>query len=221
MRESGLVGVKAVIFDLDGTLLDTLGDIADSMNAVLARFSLPIHELDAYRSMVGSGMEALARRALPRGFRDEAVSGIVKALIEEYGRRFSATSRPYPGVPETLTALSEKGMPLAVLSNKPDAFTRLMVRTLLNQWDFREVRGLSPGNPRKPDPATALDIARTLGLPPEEIMFVGDSDIDMQTAERAGMRSVGVLWGYQDRERLVSGGAGIIVDCPQDLLACL
>lgn len=214
-------GTKAVIFDLDGTLLDTLGDIADSMNAVLTRFLLPVHELGEYRSMVGSGMEALARRALPPGFRDEEVSGIVKALIEEYGRRFSATSRPYPGVPETLSALSARGMPLAVLSNKPDAFTKLMVRTLLWQWDFREVRGLSPGSPRKPDPATALDIARTLGLPPDKIVFVGDSDIDMQTAERAGMRSVGALWGYQDRERLISSRAGIVVEYPQNLLACL
>ncbi len=221
MRESSAGRAKAVIFDLDGTLLDTLGDIADSMNAVLASHGLPVHELKAYRSMVGSGMEALARRALPPGFPAEAVPGIVESLIREYDRRFSATSRPFPGIPEVLTALSKRGIPLAVLSNKPENFTELMVRTLLQQWDFREVRGLSPGSPRKPDPAIALEIARSLGLPPEEVVIVGDSDIDMQTALKAGMRSVGVLWGYQERERLVSGGADIVVDSPRDLLECL
>ncbi len=213
---------KAVIFDLDGTLLDTLSDIADSMNEVLARHGFPVHDYDAYRAMIGAGLDVLARRAVPEDRRDDGtVSSVVAAMRKEYDRRWSFTSRPYPGVPEMLTLLTERGIPFSVLSNKLDSFTKLMVRTLLGDWSFFEVRGLVQGLPRKPDPHIALEMVNALGLSSDQVVFVGDSDLDMETAVRAGMTPVGVLWGYQTPERLISAGASRLLSSPRDLLSCL
>ncbi|HON37258.1 MAG TPA: HAD family hydrolase [Deltaproteobacteria bacterium] len=213
---------KAVIFDLDGTLLDTLTDIADSMNEVLARYGFPVHDYGAYRTMIGAGMDVLARRAVPEDRRDdETVSRVAAAMREEYDRRWSLTSRPYPGVPEMLTLLTERGIPFSVLSNKLDSFAKQMVSALLGDWNFFEVRGLVQGLPRKPDPHIALEMADSLGLPAEQVIFVGDSDIDMETAVRAGMVPVGVLWGYQTPERLTSAGAFALLSSPRELLGIL
>jgi len=208
-----------VIFDLDGTLLDTLTDIADAMNEVLARHGFPVHTYSAYRTMIGAGLDVLARRAVPQDRRDNGtVSRVVAAMREEYGRRWSLTSRPYPGVPEMLTLLTGRGIPFSVLSNKLDSFAKQMVSALLSGWNFFEVRGLVQGLPRKPDPHMALEMADSLGLFAEQVIFVGDSDIDMETAVRAGMAPVGVLWGYQTPERLTSSGASALLSSPRELL---
>jgi phosphoglycolate phosphatase len=213
---------KAVIFDLDGTLLDTLADIADSMNEVLARHGFPAHSYDAYRTMIGAGLDVLARRSVPEARRDdETVTSVVADMRKEYERRWSFTSRPYPGVPEMLSLLTERGIPFSVLSNKLDSFAKLMVRTLLSDWNFFEVRGLVQGLPRKPDPHIALEMVKALGLSSDQVVFVGDSDIDMETAVRAGMTPVGVLWGYQAPERLISAGASTLLSSPRDLLNSL
>lgn len=213
---------KAVIFDLDGTLLDTLTDIADSMNEVLARYGFPVHDYGAYRTMIGAGMDVLARRAVPEDRRDdETVSRVAAAMREEYDRRWSLTSRPYPGVTEMLTLLTERGIPFSVLSNKLDSFAKQMVSALLGDWHFFEVRGLVQGLPRKPDPHIALEMADSLGLPAEQVIFVGDSDIDMETAVSAGMVPVGVLWGYQTPERLTSAGAFALLSSPRELMGIL
>ena len=213
---------KAVIFDLDGTLLDTLADIADSMNEVLARHGFPAHSYDAYRTMIGAGLDVLARRSVPEARRDdEIVTSVVADMRKEYERRWSFTSRPYPGVPEMLSLLTERGIPFSVLSNKLDSFAKLMVRTLLSDWNFFEVRGLVQGLPRKPDPHIALEMVKALGLSSDQVVFVGDSDIDMETAVRAGMTPVGVLWGYQAPERLISAGASTLLSSPRDLLNSL
>ncbi len=213
---------KAVIFDLDGTLLDTLSDIADSMNEVLARHGLPVHGYDAYRTMIGAGLDVLARRAVPEDRRDDGtVSSVVADMRKEYDRRWSLTSRPYPGVPEMLTLLAGRGIPFSVLSNKLDSFAKLMVSALLSDWSFFEVRGLVQGLPRKPDPHIALEMVDALGLFPDQVVFVGDSDIDMETAVRAGMKPVGVLWGYQTPEKLISAGASTLLSSPRELLGCL
>lgn len=215
-------GKKAVIFDLDGTLLDTLTDIADSMNEALSRHGFPPHDCDEYRLMVGDGIDVLARRAVPRERRDdETVSGVVAAMRDVYGRRWAATSRPYPGIPEMLTGLTGRKIPFAVLSNKLDSFTKLMVKSILGDWSFFQVRGLVPGLPRKPDPRAALEIAQDMQLQPGDMIFVGDSDIDMETGSRAGMMPVGVSWGYQTSGRLVSRGASLLLESPPDLLKYL
>ncbi len=213
---------RAVIFDLDGTLLDTLGDIADSMNSVLARDGLPVHSREMYLSFIGEGMDVMVRRALPEGIRDdERVSRFILSMREEYGRRWAETSKPYPGIPELLDLLAEKGIPFAVLSNKLDSFTKVMVERLLGAWRFFQVRGLVFGMPRKPDPALALEIASDMDIEPARITFVGDSNIDVGTALNAGMIPVGVSWGYQSVDRLTASGAKAVLERPRDLLEYL
>lgn len=210
---------KAVIFDLDGTLLDTITDIADAMNRVLAAHGFPVHDRKSYFDFVGAGMDVLVRRALPAGSdHDALVPGLLTCMREEYSRSWREASKPFPGIPGLLDALASRGIPSCVLSNKIESFTRDMVDALLGKWTFFEVRGLDFDKPRKPDPAQALEMAVLMGLEPGEIVFVGDSDVDMQTARRAGMFPVGVMWGYQDRERLVKGGAGVIIEKPEELL---
>jgi phosphoglycolate phosphatase len=157
----------AVVFDLDGTLLDTLEDLADSMNAALAAEGYPMHPIEAYRYFVGNGIEALVCRTLPAEARDADTLARTKAALEaEYGRRWNAKTRPYAGVPELLDELSRRQVPMAILSNKPESFTLLTVGELLARWSFAQVRGARPDIARKPDPAGALAIAVELGLDP-------------------------------------------------------
>jgi phosphoglycolate phosphatase len=210
---------RAVIFDMDGTLLDTIADLADSMNAVLNSLGFPTHPLSSYRAFVGDGIEVLVMKSLPEGRRTEQIiAQSVKAMKEEYSLRWSVKSRPFPGIPELLDGLTEKGMALSILSNKLDSFTKAMAASLLPHWKFAEVRGLSPDIPRKPDPAGARICAERMGVDPGHCIFVGDSAIDMETAGRAGMTAIGVLWGYQDKQLLMDHGAKILLDDPGDLL---
>lgn len=213
---------KAVIFDLDGTLLDTIGDIVDSMNAVLTDRGCPVHSVDAYKRFIGDGLDVMVRRSLPETMRDEGtVRTCVEAMRKEYGQRWSYTSRPFKDIPELLDGLMAMDIKISVFSNKLDVFTKEMVSVLLGAWQFHTVLGLNDDIPRKPDPSGALAIARAMHVEPGECIFVGDSNIDMETALRAGMRPVGVLWGYQDRDRLISGGAKDLLSDPLDLLPVL
>jgi phosphoglycolate phosphatase len=210
---------QAVIFDMDGTLLDTIEDIADSMNAVLNSLGFPAHPLSSYRAFVGDGIEVLAMRSLPEAHRTaQTIAQSLKVMKEEYSVRWSIKSRPFPGIPELLDGLTERGMALSILSNKLDSFTKAMAASLLPNWKFAEVRGLSPDIPRKPDPAGARICANRMGVDPRHCIFVGDSAIDMETAGRAGMAAFGVLWGYQDKHLLINHGARILLDDPRDLL---
>jgi len=210
---------QAVIFDLDGTLLDTLTDIADSMNTVLAGLGLPTHPVDAYRYFTGGGMEGLVRNSLPENHRDnQTVSKCLALDKKEYQKRWANNTKPYTGIPELLDELERLGLPKAVLSNKPDEFTQIMVKTLLPRWSFSIIRGEQPEIPRKPDPSAALEIASRLKIPPEKFIYLGDSSTDMQTANSAGMYAVGVLWGFRTAEELLTNGAKILVKTPQDVL---
>jgi phosphoglycolate phosphatase len=213
---------KAVLFDLDGTLLDTLEDIACSMNAVLINAGLPAHPVEAYRGFIGEGIANLVRRALPERCADErTVQQHVSAMIEEYGRRWAEHTRPYPEIPELLHALTVRKFKMAVLSNKMDSFTRDMVKNLLADWQFEEVLGAQPSIPRKPDPAGALLISRQCGVRPEEFLYLGDSNTDMQTAVNAGMYPVGALWGFQSADQLLAAGAQKLIAKPLELLTLL
>ncbi len=206
---------EAVVFDLDGTLLDSLGDIADAMNAVLSGLGLPTHPRDRYRIFVGDGLEALVRRALPRDARGEAV--VAQALVrmrDEYGRRATATTRPYPEVPELLDGLAGCGVPFAVLTNKPHEAAVDMVDRLLGRWRFAAVLGPGPETPRKPDPAGALRVAGSMGVPPEACLYVGDTAVDMATARAAGMIPAGALWGFRTEDELVAAGARHLLASP-------
>jgi phosphoglycolate phosphatase len=213
------VKYRALISDLDGTLLDTLEDLADSVNAALARLGLPQHELNAYRYFVGDGRRALALRALPEDRREQATLDSMIAYIgEEYEKRWMDHSQPYDGIPELLDALTALGVRMAILSNKEHSYTEATVSRLLPNWSFELVLGESPSTPRKPDPSGALQIMERMGLEPVECLYIGDSGIDMQTATAAGLYAVGVLWGFRTADELLSNGARVLVEKPADII---
>jgi len=216
------VKYKAIIFDLDGTLLDTLEDLANSMNQVLKSQGLPMHETEKYKQFVGSGMYNLALRALPPDKRDESfIKHCQNLMQEEYKKRWADTTKPYEGIPELLDRLTTLGYKRAVLSNKPHEFTQLIVKKLLERWSFDAVFGERPGVPRKPNPAGAMEIAKLLDIPPKEFIYMGDSGIDMNTAKSAGMYAVGVLWGFRDAAELMENGADLIIKTPIELFSIL
>ena len=213
---------RAAIFDLDGTLLDTLDDIANAANRVLAARGLPTHPKPSYRALIGEGVVKLMLRALPATHRDDTtVRACVGAYVQEYERTWNAQTKPYAGVPGMLDALVIRGLKLAILSNKPDHFTRRCVDGLLARWAFEAVLGASDEFPRKPNPASATEIARRLGVLPAECLYVGDSGIDMQTARAARMCAVGALWGFRDRDELLRDGAQVLITKPAEVLDLL
>lgn len=210
---------KAVLFDLDGTLLDTLEDLAGAVNKGLAYLGFPQHETQAYKYFISSGREEMAARALPKQKRDaHTVKRLVDYLNAEYTQHWSDHTRPYAGVPELLDSLTLRKIRMTILSNKPHNFTAAMVTTLLSYWHFEVVVGALPGVPIKPDCTSALRIAQQLNIKPAEFLYLGDSDIDMQTAVNAGMYPVGATWGFRTGEELKAGGAAVLIDRPEDLL---
>jgi phosphoglycolate phosphatase len=214
--------VKAVLFDLDGTLLDTLEDIANSANSALIRHGLPINEVDAYRYFIGEGVTMLISRALPAEKRDsDIIAKCVKGFREDYSRNWNVNTRPYEGVPELLDSLAAKRIKMAVLSNKPDDFTKQCVSALLPNHKFEMILGQRHGMPIKPDPVSALQIADSLGIVPSRFLYLGDSAIDIETAVRAGMFPVGALWGFRPLEELREHGAQAVIERPMDLLGLL
>jgi phosphoglycolate phosphatase len=210
---------KAVIFDLDGTLLDSLADIGESMNLVLSEMGFATHDAGAYRAFVGDGVTMLARRALPPDHNDEAtVRSAVESMRKTYRGRLTNKTRPYDGIPDLLDRLDEQGVRMAVLSNKPHDLTVALVDSLLGNWPFDPVFGERPAVSKKPDPAGALEIARRLGLEPSAILYVGDTPIDIATAHAAGMPSVGAAWGFRPESELVAAGASTIARAPIEVL---
>ena len=211
----------AVLFDLDGTLLDTLEDLADSMNAVLASRGHPTHPVVEYRYFVGDGMEVLARRALPPALSEdpEEVRACVLGMRDQYGLRWKVKSHPYPGILELLDGLTEKGTLLTILSNKPDSFVKEIARHFFGRWRFSPAQGAQPGMPRKPDPGAALAISESVGVAPAAFLYLGDTNTDMQTAVAAGMFPVGALWGFRPEGELREAGARVLAAHPRDVLA--
>jgi phosphoglycolate phosphatase len=207
------------IFDLDGTLLDTLDDIADTANAVLRDHGFPTHDKNDFRYFIGDGVDALFRRALPDAGRE---AGLVSDCVNEFRRSYKDTwknkTRPYPEIPRLLDALEARGMKMAVLSNKPHDFTETCVSELLSGWDFFMVLGAREGYPLKPDPAPAAEIVERAGAVPSRVMYVGDSAVDMNTATRAGLFPVGALWGFRTFDELKENGAKVLIEKPLDLL---
>jgi len=214
---------RAVLFDLDGTLLDTLADIADAMNAALAGFSLPVHPTAAYRRFVGDGVQTLARRATPPARRGEAGLNeqLARAFRERYAERWQLKTRPYPGVPELLDALTQRRVALAVLSNKPHEFALATVERYLARWPLSPVFGTREGVPKKPDPRAVDPVLAALPVPRELWLYVGDSNTDMRTARACNMTAVGVTWGFRDAEELSSAGAEHLIDEPAQLVELL
>lgn len=213
---------KAIIFDLDGTLIDSLHDIADSMNRVLSAHGYPVHEYDAYRYFVGKGLKNLAENVLPEKERQtETIQSVFKDLMTEYGNNVVRKTVLYNGIPELLDELSKRGIKLAVLSNKAHELTTNISEKILNKWNFDVILGSRTDIPRKPDPTGAYICIKELGIKRENILYIGDSGVDMQTAINACLTSVGVTWGFRTKKELLENGAVHIIDKPSELIDLL
>jgi phosphoglycolate phosphatase len=211
---------EAVIFDLDGTLVDSLADIGESMNEVLAEMALPPHPLDSYRTFVGDGITVLACRALPPDRRsEESVAAAAARMGEIYRGRLTKKSRPYDGIERLLDELAARSVRTAVLSNKRHDLTVRLVSVLFGDRRFEAVLGHRDGVAKKPAPASAVEIAGLLGLEPARILYVGDTAVDMQTATAAGMPGAGAAWGFRPEAELTEAGATIILRHPLDVLS--
>lgn len=208
---------KAILFDLDGTLTDTLADISAAMNRALTLHGLPVWPEADYRYLVGNGAKVLSERCV----RDrQELAPAVRATYQAYYETHNfVRTRPYAGVPEMLAALQRRGIALAVFSNKPDADTKAVVAHFFPQIRFAAVRGQVEGVPVKPDPAGALMVAERVGVAPGEFLYLGDTSVDMTCATAAGMHPVGALWGFRTAEELRQSGAEHLIAAPEDLLA--
>lgn len=209
---------QSVIFDLDGTLLDTLGDLAAAGERVCAAFGWPLHAQSAYRHFVGNGIPKLVERLAPEAQRTPAVQARALAAFEaEYAAHMTDKTAPYPGVPALLAALARRGVRMAVLSNKDDALAKQIVEHYFGTGLFAAVRGALPGIPAKPDPAAARALLAALGAEPAHTWLVGDSDVDVRTAHNAGLRCCGVSWGFRGEAELTAAGAEALAADPAQL----
>lgn len=204
-----IVRKKAIIFDLDGTLLDTLEDIANSVNYVLLQYKKEPIEAEKYRYLVGSGALKLIQDVLPQES-EESIKNALSVFEKHYVKEYDKHTKLYDGIAKLLTFLQKKGLKMAILSNKPDSFTKLCAIKYLRNWKFEAVYGIREGIPRKPDPAGALEIMKELHVEPSECLYMGDTKIDMITAKSANIDSIGVLWGFRDKEELEQNGAKYI-----------
>lgn len=213
----------SVIFDLDGTLLDTLADIGEASNRSLVEMGFPTHDLDAYRTLVGDGVFVLFQRALPAdaGSDPAMVDRCVAAFHRHYDQLWKATSAPYEGIPELLDGLLDRGLRLAVLSNKPHEFTVECVRHFFPEVPFGAVFGHRVDVPRKPDPAGVQEILISFAMSAAECLYLGDTNTDMQTARNAHCTAVGVTWGFRSAEELTAHGARHLIDRPAQLFELL
>ncbi len=213
---------KAVLFDLDGTLLDTLEDLADSVNVILSSYGMNTFPINDYRYFVGKGLRDLIKCVLPKDqINEQMIDKFLLAMKSEYSKRWNVNTVPYKEIPDLLDELQRIKMPMVVLSNKADDFTQIMVKTLLPKWQFRVIRGLRDEFPPKPDPASALQIAKEMRIQPSDFIYLGDTGIDMQTANAAGMYPVGVLWGFRTAEELKENGAQVLIESPLQVLDLL
>ena len=213
---------KAVIFDLDGTLLDTLQDLLNTLNTVLDRHHYPMHTIEECQYLVGQGMSELIRKALPEGVgTPETINRLLPEFLTHYADNWNVHSRPYPGIKTLLDMIKKQGLKMAILSNKADHFTRLCAEELLKEWTFDVVMGHHREIAHKPDPEGALLVARMLGEDPSSILYIGDSGIDMLTATRAGMFPLGALWGFRPESELLEYGAKVLVRHPDEIVNML
>lgn len=216
------MGMQVVVFDLDGTLLDSLTDIADAANDVLLRQGCAAHPVNAYRAFIGNGVKILFERALPPDQQDASiVETCVHDFAEAYRKCEGQHTTVFAGIPELLTALADLPVKTAVLSNKPHALAVPCVEEFLPQWPFDLVLGQRDHVPPKPDPSGALEILQATGAVASSSLYLGDTAVDMQTATAAGMVAVGVSWGFRPPEELVEGGAQHVINHPTEMLSLL
>lgn len=222
MGDKQTMKFQGIIFDLDGTLVNSLEDIADAMNNVLQRNDLPTHELQDYKYFIGNGVKNLVRKALPESLQEEElINNYYQMMVEEYRDNCLNKTRPYEGIVDLLKELMELKMKLAVFSNKDHELTEKIVSALFPNLNFAAVIGSRAEIPRKPNPLGAILISEKLGITPENIIYVGDTDVDMKTANSARMYAVGALWGFRTKEELAENGAKFLLDHPLNLVLML
>lgn len=211
---------KACIFDLDGTLVDSLADLAASANHAMEVMGLQTFPTERYRYFVGSGVKIMVEKILTENGKNTPanVEKAVHIFDSFYAEHFHDKTGPYDGVPELLNKLKKNGLKTAVVSNKPDGFVKKIIRTIFGEGEFDAVIGQRDGVPIKPDPTGALDACRLLGAEPADCVFIGDSSVDMKTAGNAGMTAVGVLWGFRTKEELIAAGSKFLLEKPAELL---
>jgi len=208
---------KAILFDLDGTLLNTLDDLGDSMNNVLSQLNYPTHPIEAYKYFVGDGIEMLVKRALPKSY-DTAVFEKAYSLMKtEYGKNCENKTAMYDGIAELLEFLQEMGIKKTILTNKPDDTAKKVVDKYFSKYNFDIVIGARDNVPKKPNPESAFNIAERLKLNCSDFLYLGDTKVDMQTASSSGMFPIGVLWGFRKADELIEAGAKILITHPINL----
>lgn len=203
------------IFDLDGTLLNSLEDLKNSLNTVLKQYDLPEHDSEKYKKFVGNGMEVLVDRAIPNNHPQRAE--ILNDFLKEYGKRYYEKSRPYDGIMEMLETLNNKAIPISICTNKKQEYTDEIIKRFFGDIDFIEVVGDKFDGLNKPNAFYPLKIAKKMKLEAKDLYFVGDSDVDMKTAHNAKMDGIGVSWGFRSVEELVEAGAKTILNKPSDI----
>ena len=209
--------IKAVVLDLDGTLLYTLPDLADAINAALAEHDFPTWEVEAYRQFVGSGIRTAIRRATRPDLEPEILAEILETYQAIYPNHCTDRTEYYPGIREALAALRARGLRLGVFTNKTEETALRIVKHYFPEVPFEFIWGSNDVRPIKPDPTGGEDFCRLMGLRPEEVAFVGDSDVDILFARNAGLLPVGAAWGFRGREELEAAGATLLAETPADL----
>jgi len=208
---------KAVIFDLDGTLLNTLEDIVDSVNQVLIGYGLDTNQIEYYKLRIGRGAQNLIRQASCGNLDDSKIDDAVREFQRIYAKRFNLKTEKYDGIEDLLTWLDKKGIFYAVLSNKPHNLTNKIIRHYFPHRNFSAIIGQQTGIPLKPDPTQVIKIISHIKCKAEEVVFIGDSGIDMETAHNAGTFALGILWGYREQSELVKYGANALAHTPKDI----
>lgn len=213
--------IKAVLFDLDGTLINTLDDLADATNIALQRFGYPMHEVNEFKLFVGNGIPKMIERALPEGEKSkENIDKVKAAFFEYYDVHYKDKTTYYDGVADLIAGLRAKGIKTAVVTNKAEHVAVLILNDLYPDC-FDLIFGNRDGVPPKPDPTLTLLAMDTLGVKPDECIFMGDSGVDVSTAVNSGAYPVGVLWGFREREELMENGAAEVISAPDELFGII
>jgi phosphoglycolate phosphatase len=223
LAENGAIAreMTAVLFDLDGTLIDSLADIANALNDVLAEVGMPTRSLEEYRTLVGEGAAELVRRALPESHRDALLADVLDRYRRRYRNHLVVLTKPYEGIEHMLEALEALEIPKAIVTNKPHDAALEITERVLGRFRWAAIVGQRDGVPHKPHPQGALSVAAKLGVEPTRCLFVGDTDTDMRTATRANMIAIGCLWGFRTRLELEQSGARYLISHPAELPALI
>lgn len=212
---------KSIIFDLDGTLIDSIHDIADSSNKMLLQNGFDTHPVESYIKWIGNGARLLIERTVPEAKDPEIIERLLNEYRSIYENNCLIKTKIYTGLDMFLNGLTDRKIPISILTNKPHIETLKITNSLLNQWDFQFILGQREGYPKKPDPKIALGIADKLNIAPKDFLFIGDSSTDIRTAIAAGMKPIGVNWGYGTCESMKEAGGKIFHNNPKDLLELL